>query len=248
MSDRIEFDKYGKFHLLGREDSIVKIEGKRVSLIGIEQQLCQSDLVNTAKAIVLEEQRVIVAVVIKLSSIGEGLMNIEGRKSVIANLKLMLSHSFEAIVLPRRWRFVEQMPCNNQGKPTLIDLQSLFDKNKCSTTLPSSYPEFINKKIADNRIIITAFIPKDLIYFDGHFSFLPVLPSVVQVYWAKKYGEQYFSIKGSYKKLEKIKFRRPIFPECEISIILEYNETDKLRFSYQVNNELKSYGYIYYQK
>ena len=247
LPDRIELDQYGKFHLLGREDSIVKIEGKRVSLIGIEQQLCQSDLVNTAKAIVLEEQRVIVAVVIKLSSIGERLMNTEGRKSVITNLKLMLSHSFEAIVLPRRWRFVEQMPYNNQGKLPLIDLQSLFDKNKCGTTLPSSYPEFISKKIVDNRIIITAFIPKDLIYFDGHFSSLLILPGVAQVYWAKKYGEQYFSIKGSCKKLEKVRFCRPIFPECEISIILEYNETNKLRFSYQVNNELKSYGYICYQ-
>jgi len=129
LADRVLFDDDGMFSLLGREDSVVKIEGKRVSLTNIEQLLVKNPLIEGLKAIVLERKRIEVALVIKLTAKGFNALNQLGRKDLISQFKSCLSNEFEAVVLPRRWRFVKDLPYNQQGKLPMEDLIALFEKN-----------------------------------------------------------------------------------------------------------------------
>jgi 3-hydroxymyristoyl/3-hydroxydecanoyl-(acyl carrier protein) dehydratase len=76
-------------------------------------------------------------------------------------------------------------------------------------------------------------IPKDLIYFDGHFEKTPVLPGVVQVHWARKFALEYFEISARFSHLEVIKFSHIIQPNEIVDISLSYNEEKrKVVFSY----------------
>ncbi len=127
LADTLSLEDDGTFSLLGRQDSIVKIEGKRVSLSNIEQLLVNSALINTAKAIVLQRKRVEVALVIELTEHGREQLKTLGRKVVIAEFKTSLANELEAVVLPRRWRFVNELPTNQQGKVVMNDLVTLFE-------------------------------------------------------------------------------------------------------------------------
>ncbi|MES1989216.1 MAG: hypothetical protein V4440_14520, partial [Pseudomonadota bacterium] len=49
-----------------------------------------------------------------------------GRRHVSQQLKNHLSERFESVLLPKQWRFLEQMPINAQGKLTYATISALF--------------------------------------------------------------------------------------------------------------------------
>ncbi|OMH31687.1 AMP-binding protein [Motiliproteus sp. MSK22-1] len=239
LPDRVEFNRSNQFKLIGRVDRIVKIEGKRVSLTAIEQQLLENTLVKNAKALTVERKRVETAAVIELTSEGWRQLKSHGRKPLIKTLKGILAQHFEAVILPRRWRFVEQLPYNQQGKLPLDILQSMFIDE------PVKWPKIIHQQVSDNQLTIQCYIPAELIYFDGHFDNNPILPGITQVHWAEAFGRQLLSVTGSFEGLEAIKFQKVIPPGQQISINLTYDETqNKLRFQYASQNGVHSSGRI----
>lgn len=236
LADRVIFYQHG-FELVGRIDDIVKVEGKRVSLAAIERQLLGNAWVEQAKALTLNRKRVETAVVIKLTELGSQQLKVAGRKAVINSIKSGLIGHFESVILPRRWRFVECMPYNAQGKLPMVALCTLFEKE------PVKWPKINNTQRDDKKLTIECSIPVELIYFDGHFNNNPILPGVVQVYWVEKFGRQLLSVNGRFKRLEGIKFLQIIAPNSQITISLEYNETKKsLAFKYQSDKGLHSTG------
>ncbi len=128
LPDRVEFIGQG-FKLLGRMDRIVKIEGKRVSLTALETQVQNSPWVAQSRALALEKKRVESAIVIELNDEGWRHYHQQGKKWLVKQLKSELQGHFETVMLPRRWRFVEQLPYNAQGKITQQQLELLFQTN-----------------------------------------------------------------------------------------------------------------------
>lgn len=239
LPDRVMFHQNGSFELIGRVDNIVKVEGKRVSLTAIEKLLLTNDWVKQAKALILDRRRVETAVVIKLTEFGQQQLNSQGRKSIIKNIKNGLVDHFEAVVLPRRWRFVEQMPYNVQGKVPMGALQTLFEKESVK------WPKIDSTELEGEKVTMNCHMPADLIYFDGHFTGNPILPGVVQVDWAEKYGRQLLAVEGRFKRLEMIKFLQVIIPNQKVTMILEYSDINQtLTFKYQSERGLHSSGRI----
>ena len=115
-----------EFFLLGRVDRIVKIEGKRVSLSEMERRLCGNHLVSEAWLVELKGQRKQIGVISSLSISGRALLKEHGRLSVSQKLKQDLSNFFEAVTLPRKWRFLKIMPVNQLGKRVNSELVQLF--------------------------------------------------------------------------------------------------------------------------
>lgn len=119
-----------RFELSGRADRIVKVEEKRLSLIELEQYCLQHPLVNAAAALVLPEglagNRAQLAVVLALTT--EGLQQLEqqGPRTISQLLKQHLLQRFEQVLLPKRFRYVAQLPYNEQGKLPRQQLESLF--------------------------------------------------------------------------------------------------------------------------
>lgn len=126
-SDRITFLDKDQFVLLGRSDRVVKIEGKRVNLSDFERRLISHDFIKEVTAIPLLTQRDEIGIVAVLSSIGQKNMSDLGKEKFIRQLRLDLSSYFEQVLLPRRWRFVEEFPVDDRGKKTLCLLESLFE-------------------------------------------------------------------------------------------------------------------------
>jgi len=239
LPDRVEFDPDGGFRLLGRADSIVKVEGKRVSLAAIEKQLQTSDRVKQVKALTVERARIETAIVMQLSPTGQKNLRTHGRWALINDFRKQLLQSFEAVVVPRRWRFVEEMPYNRQGKLPLENLRALFARTE------TLWPQVLDREVSENQVILRCLIPPHLIYFDGHMPDQPIVPGIVHVHWAAHYGREIFRIQGHFERLELVKFMQVILPEYQITITLTYHdENGKLSFRFESDRGAHSSGRI----
>ena len=239
LPDQLVFTAAGNFSLQGRLDSIVKVEGKRLSLLEVERQLLESCWVKQAKALTITRKRVEVAVVLQLSEQGALELQQRGRPALIKAFKSQLATYFEAVLLPRRWRFVQQMPYNPQGKLPLQTLQALFDKE------PGKWPKIVSEQVSENQALMECDIPPELIYFDGHFENNPILPGIVQVHWAEAFARRLLPVSGRFQRLEVIKFQQVIVPGTRVNIQLNYDGAkQKLAFEYSSQRGVHSSGRI----
>ncbi|RIY36831.1 AMP-binding protein [Psittacicella gerlachiana] len=118
--DEVKLTPQG-FDLLGRLDRIVKINDKRVSLELMGEQLLQSPLVSDCYITQHPQYSRLVAIVV-LSPLGQELLAQHKRVDLIKQLKNQLFLHQEKSVLPRYWRFCQQIPRNQQHK---IDQQQI---------------------------------------------------------------------------------------------------------------------------
>ena len=130
LADRAQHTDGGHFVLLGRSDRIVKIEEKRISLSVIEAALLAAPQVADARVLVCEApagERQQVAAVIVCSAAGRALLAGEGKLALNRRLRQALHGQVDAVAMPRRWRYLEQLPINAQGKTTQALLLALLE-------------------------------------------------------------------------------------------------------------------------
>jgi len=242
MGDRARLGANGSFELLERLDAIVKVEGKRVALTEITARLSASPLVSEAAAILLQAQRDSIVVAVVLSDAGCALLA-QGRRTLNDILRAWLADYFEAVVLPKKWRYVDALPVNAQGKLTQVALLALFQERPRPTL-----PELLSQQRDGNELRLQLVIPPDLFYFQGHFPERPILPGVVQIAWALHFGKQLFEEVLPFKALEAIKFQSFVVPSQEVTLTLTWSaEKAKLTFSYQSGKGAHSSGRIVLQ-
>ena len=119
------------FELSGRADRIVKVEEKRISLVELERCLDKCECVNTNSMFTMNESgnesgRQIIACIVVLSDTGQQRLLEQGKRAIVDLLKIHLRRYFELIVIPRKFRFVDSLPYNSQGKLSQSDLKALF--------------------------------------------------------------------------------------------------------------------------
>lgn len=129
MGDRVEFTT-GGFKLLGRVDDIVKIEEKRVSLTEMNARLLSSGFIKDAITLALEEGgRQQLASVAVLTGLGEELLHEKGQRVLINEIRSYLKNYFEAIVVPKKFRFLDKLPYNEQSKLVKSELVGYFHEH-----------------------------------------------------------------------------------------------------------------------
>lgn len=119
----------GGFVLSGRSDRIVKIEEKRVALDAIETALVASGLVREVRVIAMAEvvgQRQGLAAFVVLSTEGQALLDAGGKAGLNARLRSVLADVVEPVALPRRWRYLDRLPVDAQGKTPQAALLALL--------------------------------------------------------------------------------------------------------------------------
>lgn len=126
--DQIRFSGENEFYLTGRVGKVVKVEGKRVSLAQVEHGLKGSALVADAAVFMLEGEDVGLAAIVVPSADGQALLNDIGAFRMGRKLRKELHSKQEGAGLPRRWRFVDRIPMNAQGKRPVKDLQAVFEQ------------------------------------------------------------------------------------------------------------------------
>ncbi|GAB1267566.1 acyl-CoA synthetase family protein [Aurantivibrio infirmus] len=245
-SDKVELIEKNKFKVIGRVDRIAKIEGKRVSLTEMETALLANNLIDQARVVVITGKRTEVGVVAVLSAQGLAELNEKGKRVVNLALQDHLQQQFERPVVPRRWRYLSELPRDSQGKITQQNLLDLFSKQveKKVESRPE-LPLVRAQELAGAKLTLQIEIQPNLIFFDGHFEQAAILPGVVQIRWAKYFGETMLGFVGEFSHLEAIKFQQVIRPGQLVTVDLEFNrEKNKLAFSYHSEVGAHSSGRI----
>ncbi|MGF1748694.1 AMP-binding protein [Vibrio cionasavignyae] len=119
----------GLFELKGRTDRIIKIEEKRISLVEIEKRLDQLDWIyESAVFSTQNEQRLSLNAAIVLTKAGQSELESIGKGKFWLLLRSELRQWVEPIAIPRRFRVIQDIPLNSQGKRQVSELESLFNE------------------------------------------------------------------------------------------------------------------------
>lgn len=220
------------FLLTGRADRIVKIEEKRISLSAIESQLLALPAVADGRVTVIDGRRPRVAAFLVLSETGRRELAQLGRLRFNRALREALRRFVDPVGLPRLWRYLDALPINAQGKTTHGELIALLEGAPSRPTLPRE--RLVERDAA--RAVFELIAPRDLIYFDGHFTGFPILAGVVQVDWVISYGRRCFDLPPVFRAIHGLKFQRVIAPETAITLELVH-EPAKSSLAFKISSQ-----------
>ena len=243
------------FELHGRADRIVKIEEKRVSLTAIEQRLAASGDVAEARVLMLANEAAVVdvagvavphalrpAVVAVLTDAGRDRLQRLGKPAFVAELRERLLAAVDRVALPRRWRFVESLPVNAQGKATEALLGALFGPPSLQRPV-RPVPKWRIAEAA--RAQASLALAPELRVFDGHFPGAPILAGVVQVDWAIAFARERFAMPARFIRLDALKFSQPVLPGMHLDLELHWNAAAAtLQFEYRSTGGRHSSGRV----
>ncbi|WP_297700865.1 AMP-binding protein [uncultured Fibrobacter sp.] len=225
--DLVEIYEDGRFLLKGRADSIVKIEEKRISLPEVENRLKQTGLVQDVRVVPMVGSRQYLAAAIVLNA--EGCEKFKGLPKLEINnfFKKHLMQFIENTVSPKKWRYLEELPQDTQGKIKMRDIQALF-----------GIPESPNFKILKmhrepGAVKLKLVFPETSDFYSGHFPTFKLLPAVAQVDMAVMFGHALLGTSQTVQRIQRTKFSYPILPGVPAILEMTYKaETAKLAFSY----------------
>lgn len=238
--DRVELASDGTLSLLGRQDRVVKVEEKRVSLDAVERALREEDDVTDARVVVLPEDGGRLGAVVQLREDAAAVP--PGARAT--RLRQTLAQKLEPLAVPRRFRFVEALPFDARGKTTEAALLGLFAP---APAAPSTHaPELLAATAPEpGKLSLSLRLTETLRAFEGHFPKAQVLPGVVQVDWAQRFGRERLGVRGEFRGMESLKFQRVLQPGDAVELRLEYApERGRLKFLYQSARGLHASGVL----
>lgn len=230
-SDRVSMTGDG-FALLGRADRIAKIEERRVSLSAIEQALTASGLLTDVRVVVLDGPRAIVAAVAVATAPGQALLAGIGKRLFVQHLRTALADAVDPIGLPRRWRFVDTLPVNAQGKTTDAMLVALFKPRM---------PETLWLDRGKDSAALEFDVSAELAAFDGHFPVMPVLPGVALVDWTIRLGREAFAVPDAFVRMDVLKFQLLVRPGTRLRLSMDWN-ADKTTLGFRYTSALGTHA------
>lgn len=215
----------GSFCLLGRADSIVKIEEKRISLLEVENRLRETGVVRDVRVVPLSGKRQYLAAAIVWNDAGIEQFRGLPKRRINEFFKSRLSGFLESTVLPKKWRYLEELPQDAMGKIRTRDIAALFE-------IPES-PNFriLKYNLNENRATVKIVVPASSDYYDGHFPEFKLLPAVAQIDLLFRLFRGFSKKNPKFKRISRAKFMGPIFPDKPF--FAEYShspETGKLAF------------------
>lgn len=230
-ADRVEL-RGDSFTLKGRADRLAKIEEKRVSLELIERTCLATGLLAEARVVIVPGARVTLGLVGVTSPSGRAL----SRKALIDRLKQALQDVVEPVARPRRFRFPDTLPMNEQGKTPEALLTKLFSAER---------PEVTWAERTAQHALLTMNISPELRPLEGHFPKLPVVPGVAQVDWAIAFAKEAFPVTGRFVRMEALKFQSLMQPGHDVQLTLDWNaERTTLTFKYVTGERVYSSGRV----
>ncbi|MFA0015139.1 AMP-binding protein [Vibrio lentus] len=126
-ADECEMVSENQFILKGRTDRVIKIEEKRVSLVEVEKRLEQLPWISECVVIPFEEpERLILASVLVLSDEGQTKLATMSKGKFWLMLRSELRKWLEPIAIPRKYRIVDEIPLNSQGKRLTSHIEQLI--------------------------------------------------------------------------------------------------------------------------
>ena len=225
--DLVEIYDDGRFLLKGRADSIVKIEEKRISLPEVEARLKQTGLVQDVRVVPMVGKRQYLAAAIVLNAEGRAKFADQPKLEINNFFKTHLSQYLENTVTPKKWRYLEELPQDTQGKIKMRDIQAMFN-----------LPESKNFKILKlhrepGALSLKLMFPADSDFYDGHFPAFKLLPAIAQVDMVAVFAHALLDTPRAVQKIQRTKFSYPVLPDTETNLEMTYKaESNKVLFTY----------------
>ena len=128
-ADLAEIFEDGRFLLKGRSDSIVKIEEKRISMTEVENRLLETGLIEDIKVVALSNDvRQFLAAAVVLNEKGREQFKDTEKFLINRYFHDFLMKYFENVVIPKKWRFMDKLPVDVQGKKHKLEIMALFEE------------------------------------------------------------------------------------------------------------------------
>lgn len=227
------------FRLLGRTDRLVKIAENRVSLPELEAQFEAHAFVEKAHVLALDGARPALGALLVPSREGKNFLKRAGTKrAFVRRLRDDLDEFFESGAFPKKIRLVNAIPRDEQGKFSRAALLGFFKNNLAEPLLE-------NVSRSENAVRADATFLSDSLYFQGHFPTFPLLPGVVQVYFACVFAERFFGVAVRPTQIFRLKFASIIFPNETVSFALSLAGTPNasvVGFSFKKGERVCSEG------
>jgi uncharacterized membrane protein len=212
----------GRFILKGRADSIVKIEEKRISLPEVESRIMQSGLVSDVCVVAMEDRRQYLVAALVLNEAGRQKFRDTEKYARNRYFQEYLLRFFENVLLPKKWRYLDELPLDAQGKKKKLDIQALF-----TPANPHGIPAEKVLKKTETAVRLELFIPAGSEYFDGHFPEFKLLSGVAQIELAARFAARYLGTGIYVRSAKRIKFSRAIRPDSRMCLELTYTAEKK---------------------
>lgn len=249
MGDRARLHADGRFELLGRADRIVKVGEKRLSLPDMEAALAAHPNVEEAALFVAPragEARV--HAVLVPSAVGKAALDADGRRALGARLGEHLAGTWDRVLLPRVWRFVDALPRNPQGKLPTAALRELFAAGRADASAADSEPgdaaaSIEHEERSADRIVRTLNIPTNLAGIEGHFAGFPVVPGIMQIRWSLEAAAELLGEIPCVRRMDAIKFPTLLRPGRSVRVDVELlDEGTRLRFTLTADGAITATG------
>ncbi|HZZ04597.1 AMP-binding protein [Paraburkholderia sp.] len=241
--DKISFDADGRFRLQGRLDRVLKLDGKRVSLPELEARLALHPYVAQAAIVPLEgASRDRVGAVVALTEAGSAALRDEGRVRVAQTLRRHLATYFDAVVLPRHWRFRLTLPFDARGKLPVAAVAAAFEPRADGV-------EVLAEARHADTLHYELRVPPTLVHFAGHFPGLPILPGVVQLHWAMCLAAEHVPAVRALASIDRLKFMAPVSPGAVLNLTLAHDAArGRVQFAYRLSGRECASGVIVYRE
>ena len=232
------------FKLHGRLDRLVKIAEQRVLLPELEEAVRALPEIADAVLCPLEGPHgtylglVVVETACDTSAAGRG-GNVCGVPHAAPKRSLALRQKLLPIfpkgTVPKKYRFVHELPRNAQGKVLASAIREI---------LLSNLVEPIVENVARTEDSWSAdfTFESDAPYFKGHFPGFPLLPGVVQLGLAHHFAEAFLRKSFKIGCVKKMKFSRPIVPGERIHLSLEKRSDAEIGYTYAKGEAVCSSG------
>lgn len=213
----------GRFVHLGRADGIVKIAGHRVSLEAIEGYLRDQPGVEDAAVVAVPDDR------------GRGhrlLAALAPQDLDPARIRTLLLERLEPVCLPRRIRFCDALPREENGKLGRRQVLQIFDLDEAGR--PANFaldwePPVIEREGERIEVRRAVRIPENYAWYDGHFDGYPVLAGAVQIKMLLMPTlALVFPELGAIERLSRLRWNERILPGDALTLSLERREADAL--------------------
>ncbi|WP_019028214.1 AMP-binding protein [Colwellia piezophila] len=127
LDDTGELTSPTQFILYGRIDRNVKLEEKRVNLSAMEHLMNEHAWVNESRIILKLGKRDVLFAIVSLTALGSVKQHQLSAMLFTRALKNHLLGKFELVCLPKKWRYVSELPYNSQGKLVQSELEQMFE-------------------------------------------------------------------------------------------------------------------------
>ena len=235
MGDGVELSPDGRrFRLLGRMDRMAKIAEQRVSLPEMEAKMGALPGVKEAALAVLDGAHgLCLGAVVALDA--KSLDVTPGKKALALDLRRRLLPLFPKGAVPKRYRFVMELPRNAQGKVLASRVKEILESDFAE-------PFVLDAEQSGREWSAELVFDRDARYFEGHFPGIPVLPGVVQLGMARHFAELFLRRPIALRTVKKIKFTHVITPGAKVRLTLEKRGEGEVAYKYTKGEHVCSSG------